>query len=86
MANIEDLEIDVAEAHGKGLAGICLVQCLMARLLDKGVITHEDGAMITAVAYQGIDQIDGVPDDAKIIAKAAIKGVSSAWSRQVPKH
>jgi hypothetical protein len=86
MIDEEKLEIDIAEAIGKASASTALILGLMAVLKDKGLITHEDGALITALASAELKAFAGLTPESVEMAESAIRGAARAWTKRLTKQ
>ena len=82
----EGLRLDIADAIGKATAAICLQTAIVATLVTRRVITHEDAADLSGIANDALAEIDGLPDDARLLAGSCLRGCALAWTKYVTKQ
>jgi hypothetical protein len=82
----EGLEIDIAEAIGKATAAICLEGALVAVLVTKGILTNGEAAELTGLADVALTELEGIPDDVRLLAASALRGFAGSWTKHVTKN
>lgn len=80
------MRLDLAEGIGKATAAICIQSALVGSLISKGVLTVEDAATLTGAASERLSRMEGLPEDARVIAEAALRGIATTWTKLVTKN
>ncbi len=79
----EVLRGDVAEALGKATALICLQAALVATLVTKNILSIEDAASLTGIASDTLSALEGLSEDARVLAESALRGFAQSWTKRV---
>jgi hypothetical protein len=82
----QQLRADLAEALGKATAMICIQTALVATLKAKGILADSDVASLSGLANDALTALPDVPDDARVVAHAALRGLAKAWTRRVTRN
>jgi hypothetical protein len=78
--------IDIAEARGGAAANACIMAALVATFLTKGLLTKEDAATLTGVAQTALDNMKELPEDARELGNAALRGFAKSWTKLVTRN
>ena len=81
----EELRVDIADALGKATAVICIQVALLATLVNKKVLTKDEGTL-TALANQSLEVMPGVSDDVKMMAESTLRGFAKTWTKHVTRN
>ena len=81
----DDIRIDVAEALGSSKAYLATLGALIAVLVNKGALNDSDAATISGEAKLRLDAIK-MSDDARTMADAALKGLTTGWTKNITRN
>ncbi len=84
--DLEGMQIDIADALGKGAAVISIQAALIGMLISKKILTEGDAGTLTGVASQGVSTLEDLSDEARELGQAALRGFAKTYMKHVTKN
>jgi hypothetical protein len=82
----EGMLIDLAEARGTATAVVCIQSAIVAMLVQENRLTVAQAVEVSGLADTLLTSLTSLPPDVREMARRALSGFASGYTKLLPRH